>query len=130
MVKVSEEINVKKTRLLELCSNLQDLHTVALRGVSDAISLLQRYRYDLDLDRLQQGEATVPPVSVMLGWLMAVEVQAREQHCSRLQYLQELNDERVTGDNLQGLWTNDFEKLFDLLYDCKEQCKYFQEGSV
>jgi len=132
MVKLSKEIEDKVQILTELCSALQDLHTTASKGLAEATSILQRYKADLDIDKLNQGEATVPPVNVMLSWLVGVEAAAREQHCSRRYFLENIIDDGhpVSGDNLAQLWMLDFDKLIAILDDCREQSSFFLDQSV
>lgn len=126
LVKVSAEIDKKKYILKEYCDYLGELHTLALKGYNEATTLCKKYQHDLEFEALHNGEATTPPLHVMLTWLVALENHLREQYFSRCQYLENLgNREIVMPDTLQHIWVEDFDRLLNILYDSQEQCKYF-----
>ncbi|XP_035824886.1 uncharacterized protein C1orf109 [Aplysia californica] len=127
VVKLSQEIDGKVLSLGEHCDYLQELHAVALKGREEVAVLCHQYQQHLDPTSLRQGEATTPPLSVMLGWMVEMEVQLREQYASRQQYLASLADGAgpVTSENLPALWGEGFDQLLTLLQDCREQGKFF-----
>ena len=142
LVKVSSEIEAKVSKLSTYCDDLQELHTSALKAVGEATALCQKYQQQLSPDVLQTGSATFPPLGVMLGWLVAIERHVREQHCSRREMLVCVArvgvthdsgmslQEVVNAENLEQLWTQDFDKLTDVLVDCREQCCYLFEEKI